>query len=87
MPVTTMSDYVARLHERRLVRRLPNPEDGRSYLLELTALGRRQNARAIEGLRESNRAIAAHLAGEPAAVHESLVLLERALRLAVSPKP
>jgi DNA-binding MarR family transcriptional regulator len=86
MPATTMSDYIARLHRRRLVRRLPNPDDGRSYLLELTDTGHTRNARAIEGLRESNRAIAAQLGAESVEVRESLLRLEDALRRALSPK-
>jgi DNA-binding MarR family transcriptional regulator len=39
MPPTTISVYAARFLERRIVRRLPNPRDGRSYLLELTEEG------------------------------------------------
>jgi DNA-binding MarR family transcriptional regulator len=39
MPPTTISVYVARFLERRIVRRLPNPRDGRSYLLEVTEEG------------------------------------------------
>jgi DNA-binding MarR family transcriptional regulator len=39
MPATTVSDYAARFVERGLVRRLPNPADGRSHLLEPTERG------------------------------------------------
>lgn len=39
MPPTTISVYVARFLERGIVERLPNPRDGRSYLLELTDAG------------------------------------------------
>jgi DNA-binding MarR family transcriptional regulator len=84
MPATTMSDYVARLHRRRLVKRSPHPEDGRSYRLELTAEGRRRNTRAIEGLLASNRAIAARLGTDPLQVREALLQLEQALRSAVA---
>ena len=38
-PPTTISVYVARFLDRGLVRRLPNPDDGRSYLLEATEDG------------------------------------------------
>jgi DNA-binding MarR family transcriptional regulator len=38
-PMTTLRDNVQRLVERKLVRRKPNPTDGRSYLLELTPRG------------------------------------------------
>ena len=39
MPPTTVSTYIARFLERGLVERRPNPEDGRSYLLALSADG------------------------------------------------
>ncbi len=42
MPLTTMSDVVRRLEGRGHVRRRPNPEDGRSFLFELTARGDRE---------------------------------------------
>jgi len=38
-PPTTLRDNIQRLVDRRLVRRMPNPDDGRSYLLELTGRG------------------------------------------------
>jgi len=41
MPPTTLSSYLRRLEARRLVRRRPNPDDGRSSLLELTRNGER----------------------------------------------
>jgi DNA-binding MarR family transcriptional regulator len=39
IPATTMSVYLGRFVDGGLVRRLPNPEDGRSYLVELTDAG------------------------------------------------
>ena len=39
IPSTTLRDAIQRLVERRLVRRIRNPTDGRSYLLELTSRG------------------------------------------------
>jgi DNA-binding MarR family transcriptional regulator len=38
-PLTTLRDNIQRLVDRRLVERVPNPEDGRSYLLVLTRRG------------------------------------------------
>ena len=38
-PPTTLRDNIQRLVDRRLIRRLPNPDDGRSYLLVLTQRG------------------------------------------------
>jgi DNA-binding MarR family transcriptional regulator len=39
IPPTTISVYVARFLDRGLARRQPNPDDGRSYLLEVTEDG------------------------------------------------
>ncbi len=39
MPTTTLRDNIQRLVDRGLVRRVPNPEDGRSYLLVPTPRG------------------------------------------------
>jgi DNA-binding MarR family transcriptional regulator len=40
--LTTTSDTVRRLEERGLVLRRPNPDDGRSFLFELSARGDRE---------------------------------------------
>src|SRR5512141_176703 len=39
MPPTTLSSYLRRLEARRQIKRRPNPEDGRSSLLEMTKTG------------------------------------------------
>lgn len=39
VPPTTISVYLARFLDQGLVRRLPNPDDGRSYLVEPTEKG------------------------------------------------
>jgi DNA-binding MarR family transcriptional regulator len=39
VPATTISVYLARFLEQGLVERLPNPDDGRSYLVEATEKG------------------------------------------------
>jgi DNA-binding MarR family transcriptional regulator len=39
VPSTTLRDNIQRLVDRRLVRRVANPKDGRSYLLVLTRRG------------------------------------------------
>jgi DNA-binding MarR family transcriptional regulator len=41
MPMTTLRDNIQRLVDRRLVRRVTNSDDGRSYLLVLTPAGKR----------------------------------------------
>ena len=47
-PPTTVSSYVKRFETRGHVRRVPNPEDRRSYRLRLTAAGRRVHRTAGE---------------------------------------
>jgi DNA-binding MarR family transcriptional regulator len=42
MPLTTASDVVRRHESLGFVRRRPNPDDGRSFLFELTARGDRE---------------------------------------------
>jgi len=39
VPLTTLRDNIRRLVDRGLVRRIANPDDARSYLLELTPAG------------------------------------------------
>jgi DNA-binding MarR family transcriptional regulator len=60
-PLTTLRDNIQRLVDRGLVRRLPNPDDGRSYLLTVTAKGTRLAAEAGEALREAYELLEAEL--------------------------
>jgi len=53
MPPTTLSSYLRRLEGRRLVRRRPNPDDGRSSLLEVTKTGDRHAVSAFPALQGS----------------------------------
>src|SRR5688572_9514193 len=39
VPMTSLRDNIQRLVDRKLVRRKPNPADGRSYLVEVTRRG------------------------------------------------
>jgi DNA-binding MarR family transcriptional regulator len=61
MPITTASDVVRRLEGRRLVKRSPNPEDGRSSLFALTVSGDRQWRNGWPALQRINRALERHL--------------------------
>jgi DNA-binding MarR family transcriptional regulator len=54
LPLTTMSDVVRRLESRGHVRRRPNPDDGRSFLFELTARGDREWRRGWGALQRIN---------------------------------
>ncbi|MGN6799531.1 MAG: MarR family winged helix-turn-helix transcriptional regulator [Gaiellaceae bacterium] len=57
-PLTTMSDVVRRLENRGHVRRRPNPDDGRSFLFELTARGDREWRRGWGALQRVNERLA-----------------------------
>jgi DNA-binding MarR family transcriptional regulator len=57
LPLTTASDVVRRLESRQLVRRRANPEDGRSFLFELTARGDREWRRGFGALQRINAAL------------------------------
>jgi DNA-binding MarR family transcriptional regulator len=46
MPLTTVVDYIRLMDSRGHCRRLPNPKDGRSYFITLTAAGRRAHREA-----------------------------------------
>lgn len=85
IPPTTLSSRLARLEERRLVRRRRNPNDGRSSLLEVTALGRRRVEALFPAFRWALQAIGAQLGEEELGeVQEALGRLEDALRRALA---
>jgi DNA-binding MarR family transcriptional regulator len=57
MATTTLRDNIQRLVDRDLIRRIPNPSDGRSYLIELTEKGARLIAAADPALLEAYLAL------------------------------
>jgi DNA-binding MarR family transcriptional regulator len=59
MPATTLRDNIQRLVERGLVERVPNPDDGRSYLLVPTEQGTAAAAAAGRALRDAYLELAA----------------------------
>ena len=63
MPHTTASDAQRRLEARGHVRRRPNPEDGRSFLFELSARGNREWRRGWGALQRINEALQAGIDG------------------------
>ena len=84
MPATTIRDYVRELVERGDVRKAANPEDGRSYLLELTPQGRKLSDSGRPALERALARVEPHLK-RPAAEHiEATVELRLALRQALS---
>jgi DNA-binding MarR family transcriptional regulator len=60
-PPTTLRDNMQRLVDRRLVRRVPNRRDGRSYLVRITPRGRRVLEAADPALLEAYLALERHL--------------------------
>jgi DNA-binding MarR family transcriptional regulator len=58
LPLTTMSDVVRRLESRGHARRRRHPDDGRSFLFELTARGDREWRRGWGALQRVNEQLA-----------------------------
>jgi DNA-binding MarR family transcriptional regulator len=84
MPPTTLSSYLRRLEARRQIRRRPNPQDGRSSLLEVTKLGDRNVVAASPALRESIARVHEQLDYSPKELDLALDRLEDALRVVLS---
>jgi DNA-binding MarR family transcriptional regulator len=80
---TTLSSQIQAVIERGFVRRLENPDDGRSYLLELTPEGRQAWQGAWPALRSALHRVEAALDVPIDDVEETLVALERGLRRAL----
>jgi DNA-binding MarR family transcriptional regulator len=84
MPPTTLRDNIRRLVARGDVRRVPNPEDGRSYLVELTAKGKAKMRAGRRPLRVALDRMIEHLprpAGDYLAIaHELHAAAAAALR-------
>jgi DNA-binding MarR family transcriptional regulator len=61
MPPTSLSYVIKRMHEAGHLKRVRNPDDGRSVLLRLTARGRRVLDDALVGFRKAITAFRAEL--------------------------
>jgi DNA-binding MarR family transcriptional regulator len=61
VPPSTMSGYLRSMLERRDARRIPNPADGRSFRVALTARGRAVQRRANPAFSGASDAITAEL--------------------------
>jgi len=77
MPPTTMSHYVREMRERAHVEEEPNPRDGRSRMLRLTASGRAAHRRANGAFEEAYSRFVAHL-GRPGDAKRALEEIEAA---------
>lgn len=83
MPITTASDIVRRLERRRLVRRSPNPDDGRSSLFALTPSGDREWRNGWPALQRINRTLEADL-DDPERVRSAVTELGSAFAAALA---
>lgn len=72
---TTVSSYVKRFERRGHVNRTPNPDDGRSYRLELTVAGRDAHRRAGELFAPVLSQTESALGSQTQAVHGQLLAL------------
>jgi DNA-binding MarR family transcriptional regulator len=77
---TTLSAMIDRLVQKKQVRRVRHPDDGRSYRLELTARGRETNLRNARRLERLVAELTSNLEADPEEILESLRRLEGALR-------
>jgi DNA-binding MarR family transcriptional regulator len=80
-PMTTLRDNIQRLVDRKLVRRIPNPHDGRSYLLKPTARGIAVTRAADPALLEAYLALESHLPRPLGEYERTLDELNQALEL------
>jgi hypothetical protein len=79
--MTTLRDNIQRLVDRKLVRRAPNPDDGRSYLLRLTPRGRRVVEAASDALLDAYVALERRLPRPLSAYERALDELNACLEL------
>jgi DNA-binding MarR family transcriptional regulator len=79
VPTTTLRDNIQRLVDRRLVRRVAHPKDGRSYLLVLTRRGETVMRDADPALLEAYLAVEERLSRPLAEYEEMLDELTEAL--------
>ena len=84
MSPTTVSAMIERLVQKGQLRRVSNPEDGRSYLLEPTEQGRATQRAIGTRFRKEMDSVRANLAGDPDAILAAMRLLEDALRKTLS---
>jgi DNA-binding MarR family transcriptional regulator len=80
IPLTTLRDNIQRLVDRGLARRIPNPDDARSYLLELTPAGEAMTRAADPALLEAYTAVESRLPRPRAEYERMLDELSEALR-------
>ncbi len=83
LPLTTALDHVRSMLRRRHVRKLRNPRDQRSYLIELTETGRKAHRAANAHFAPAGDRLLAILGPEGKQVSEALVKLMNAAEQAL----
>jgi DNA-binding MarR family transcriptional regulator len=83
MPPTTLSGHIERLSRQGIVRRVDNPDDRRSYLLELTPKGMEAFHAGGRGLRQAIAELDRRLDRPVGEVLDALEALDAALRAAL----
>jgi DNA-binding MarR family transcriptional regulator len=83
MPATTIRDQIRELSRRGDVRKRRHPDDGRSYLLELTAQGRRLTESGEPALRAALQKLEPHLERPADEYARTAKELREALRKAI----
>ena len=78
-PPTTVSSYVKRFEARGHVKREPNPDDRRSYRIELTPAGKRAHHAAAALFAPLRAGVEANLGARAEEVREALLVLREAL--------
>jgi DNA-binding MarR family transcriptional regulator len=84
MPPTSLSYVIRQMHERGHLKRVPNPDDGRSVLLKLTARGRRVLDDALGGFLTAITAFRSHLTVEEPDLLRHLEAMSAALARATA---
>lgn len=78
-PSTTVSSYIKRFERRGHVQRVPNPDDRRSYRLQLTATGRDAHRTAGELFAPALAAVEETLGAKAPSTHQHLLTLRSAV--------
>ncbi|MDT7573431.1 MAG: hypothetical protein QOE05_3605 [Actinomycetota bacterium] len=79
MPLSTTVEQVAGFEQRGLLRRLPNPRDGRSYLVTLTAAGGRVHRVTAQAFESAYQRVVHALGPAEPAVAAALSVLRTAV--------
>ena len=87
VPATTLADAVRRLDERGEIERLPNPADGRSHLLTLSAAGRERVEAAAPVVWEALEELRAQLGVPPEEIENAMDELHSSLRAVTTRAP